>query len=62
MRKATEKGVATVPKWIDWDLKCPDCGFEFSIGFPIDETEENKKEIRSCPCGSEMAILRESRC
>ncbi len=45
--------------YINWDLKCPDCGFEFSIGFPIDETEENKKELRSCPCGSEMDILRE---
>lgn len=50
-----------MPKWIDWDLKCPDCGFEFSVGFPVDETEENKKELRSCPCGREMDILRERR-
>ena len=50
-----------MPKWIDWDLKYPDCGFEFSVGFPVDETEENKKELRSCPCGREMDILRERR-
>lgn len=47
-------------KVIDWYLKCPDCGFEFSILFDADESEENKKIIRECPCGREaMEIIKE---
>lgn len=34
-------------------LKCPDCGFFFSIDFPDDISEEERKEICTCPCGSE---------
>ena len=47
-------------KHIDWWLKCPVCGFEFSILFPADESEENKKTLKECPCGcEEMNITRE---
>ena len=35
-------------------LKCPDCGFFFSIEFPDDISEEERKEICTCPCGSMM--------
>lgn len=48
-----------MPKSIDWYLKCTNCGFEFSILFPADESEENKKELRECPCGCEMKIVEE---
>ena len=44
---------------LSWKLKCPNCGFEFGILFDADETEENKKTIRSCPCGCEMDIIKE---
>lgn len=44
---------------IDRQLKCENCGFEFSIMFNADETEENKKEFRRCPCGCEMKIVKE---
>ena len=46
---------------IDWDLRCPKCGFEYSIIFDADETEENKKIIRQCPCGCEMEIVKEKK-
>ena len=49
-------------KCIDWYLKCENCGFEFSVLFDIDETdneEEVKKTIRACPCGCEMKIVEE---
>lgn len=46
---------------IDWYLRCPKCGFEFSILFDADETEENKKIIRQCPCGNEMEIVKEKK-
>ena len=42
-----------------WDMKCPECGFEFQAFFSEDETEEGKKEIRTCLCGCEMDILNE---
>lgn len=35
-------------------LKCFDCGFFFSIDFPDDISEEERKEICTCPCGSMM--------
>lgn len=35
-------------------LKCPDCGFFFSIGFPDNITDEERREIFSCPCGATM--------
>lgn len=36
------------------NLKCPNCGFAFGADFPDDETEENIKEIKTCPCGCLM--------
>ena len=48
-----------IDKTISWELKCENCGFEFSTLFYADETEENKKIIRSCPCGCEMKIVKE---
>lgn len=33
-------------------LKCPVCGFSFGAFFTNDITEEEKKEIMSCPCGA----------
>lgn len=44
---------------ISWWLECPKCGFEFSVLFDADESEENKKTIRECPCGEEMKIVKE---
>lgn len=41
---------------MDWNLKCRSCGFAFGASFPDDETEENKIEIRTCPCGTLMDI------
>ena len=32
-------------KVIRWDLECERCGFEFSVTFNADESEENKKEM-----------------
>lgn len=50
-------------KFICWEMKCPECGFECSIGFPDDTPEEEKEEIRSCPCGcEEMDIVKERGC
>ena len=46
-------------KVISWDIECENCGFEFSVMFNADESEENKKEIRSCPCGGKTKIVRE---
>ena len=44
---------------ISWELKCPICGFEFGITCDFDEPEELKKELRSCPCGTDMKIMKE---
>lgn len=46
-------------KIISWDLKCPNCGFEFGITTDFDEPEAIKKELRSCPCGSDVEIKKE---
>lgn len=46
-------------KIISWNLKCPNCGFEFGITTDFDELEEIKKELRSCPCGSDTEIIEE---
>ena len=35
-------------------LKCPNCGFFFSVEFPDDISEEEKREIYTCPCGAMM--------
>lgn len=35
-------------------LKCPKCGFFFSVGLPDDITAEEEKEARTCPCGEMM--------
>lgn len=35
-------------------LKCPKCGFFFSVDFPDDITEEEKRELCECPCGEMM--------
>ncbi len=48
-------------KYIDWYLKCPVCGLEFSVIFNADETEENKKIIKTCPCGSKAVVLKEKK-
>lgn len=44
---------------IIWDLRCPECDFEFQVCFPDSETEEDKKELQTCPCGSLMDIINE---
>ena len=31
-------------------LKCPDCGFFFSIDFPDDISEEERKEMNGSNC------------
>lgn len=46
---------------IDWYLRCPKCGFEFSVLFDADETDENKNTIKECPCGCEMEIVKEKK-
>lgn len=47
-------------KVLDWQLKCAKCGFEFSIMFDSDESEENKNKLRACPCGGGlMEIIKE---
>ena len=46
-------------KSISWKLECSNCGFGYSVIFDADESEENKKELRSCPCGCEMEIIKE---
>ena len=35
-------------------LRCPNCGFFFSVDFPDDITKEERKEIFTCPCGEMM--------
>ncbi len=46
-------------KSIDWHLKCESCGFEFSVIFNANETEENKAIIKECPCGCTMTVTKE---
>ena len=36
------------------NLYCENCGFAFGADIPDDETEENIKEIKTCPCGTLM--------
>ena len=33
-------------------LKCPSCGFEFGVFFADGITEEEKIELKRCPCGT----------
>jgi len=35
-------------------LRCPDCGFFFSVGLPDDITDEERAMVYSCPCGGTM--------
>jgi hypothetical protein len=35
-------------------LKCPVCGFFYSVGLPDDLTEEERKIAFECPCGATM--------
>lgn len=35
-------------------LKCPKCGFFFSVGLPDDITAEEEKKAKMCPCGEMM--------
>lgn len=35
-------------------LKCPNCGFEFSVLCDEKDFEENKDIICKCPCGETM--------
>lgn len=39
---------------MNWNLKCRNCGFAFGVAFPDDLTDEEKTEIRTCPCGTLM--------
>ncbi len=36
------------------NLKCKNCGFEFMVAVPNNETEEKLKDIKTCPCGCLM--------
>jgi hypothetical protein len=38
-------------------LKCPKCGFFFSVGLPANITEEEREEALTCPCGTRMEEL-----
>lgn len=46
---------------IYWELKCATCGLTFSVLFYANETNENKRIIRECPCGvlEPMKIIKE---
>lgn len=46
-------------KCFDWYLRCSNCGFDFSVLFDVDETEENKETLKRCPCGCKMTIAEE---
>lgn len=46
-------------KYIEWYLKCPSCGLESSVFINVDATEEDKKTIQACPCGSERVIVKQ---
>ena len=46
-------------KCLDWFLRCSNCGFEFSVLFNADEKEENKEELKRCPCGCKMTVENE---
>ena len=35
-------------------LKCPKCGFFFSVSLPDDISEEDRREALTCPCGTMM--------
>lgn len=35
-------------------LLCPECGFAFGILCPDDLSEEEVREIMTCPCGAMM--------
>lgn len=35
-------------------LKCPNCGFFFCVDFPDDISEEDRKDLYTCPCGETM--------
>lgn len=35
-------------------LKCPNCGFFFSVDFHDDISEEEREELYTCPCGAMM--------
>ena len=48
-----------MPKIVSWDLKCPNCGFEFGIATSLDEPAEIIKELRCCPCGTDTETQRE---
>jgi hypothetical protein len=38
-------------------LKCPKCGFFFSVSLPANITEEEREEALTCPCGTRMKEL-----
>lgn len=35
-------------------LKCPNCGFFFCVDFPDDISDEERKDLYTCPCGAKM--------
>ena len=35
-------------------LKCPKCGFFFSVSLPEDISEKDREEAFTCPCGAMM--------
>ena len=47
-------------KTISWEVKCLNCGFEFSVIFDADEDEETRKILKGCPCGGKVKIIKES--
>lgn len=40
-------------------LKCPKCGFEYSVIIPDKAKEKDVEEIMRCPCGARMEIVAE---
>ena len=41
------------------NLRCPNCGFSFGLGYPDDEPPESLNELMTCPCGTLMVEVEE---
>jgi hypothetical protein len=44
------------------NLKCPECGFAFSVSDTDGFTDEELKEICECPCGATMNVVEYEDC